>query len=75
MPEQVLGGCEGMPRALRTEGFLGEVFWSGGVGFGTVDVHSYLLGVSRDKPLSEEPLFCLGASRWLSPNRGQEQTS
>lgn len=34
-----------MPRALRTEGFLGlsgRVFWSEGARFGTVDVHSYL---------------------------------
>lgn len=29
---------------------------------------TYLPGVNRGKPLSEEPWFCLGTSRWLSPN-------
>lgn len=44
------------------------MFWSEGAGLGTVDDHSYLPDVNRDKPLSEEPWFCLGTSRWLSPN-------
>lgn len=55
-----------MPRASAQKASwdsAGRVFWSEGAGFGTVDVHSYLPGVNRGKPLSEEPWFCLGASR------------